>query len=79
MAMPKKHFEQFAAGVKAQVLEARDVMNGVAHPVDQHKASGRIAALRKTAGMFADMAAQDNPAFDRRRFEQACALASCGI
>lgn len=74
--MTKKHFEAFAQRVAADIQTAKDGFGLL--PADEVIAEsykeGWIAAQRRCARTFADIAAQDNPRFDRTRFLKACGL-----
>jgi hypothetical protein len=64
MAMDKKHFEAMASGLA-----------GMMPPHDGQLASAvRRNTVRDVAQLFARIAAEGNPAFDRARFLAACGL-----
>lgn len=66
--MTKRHFEAFARAVKAELDGTKDA----------HAAPSEVSAITHAAtfaaNLFADLAAQDNPRFDRPRFMRACGL-----
>jgi hypothetical protein len=74
MPVSKKHFEEFAAAVKALRDDAKAYDLNDVLTTDCAEALGRLAASRRLAEAFADLAAKSNPAFDRARFLRACGI-----
>lgn len=70
MAMTKKHFEQFAAGIKGEIQNnGQAVRQGVCTAGD---AEFVRLGLCKAAYAFVAVAKRDNAQFDARRFLEAC-------
>lgn len=64
--MIKKHFIAIAAGFKRQLLQATKEAE------TRPELLSSCLAIRNCAAMFADVAASENPRFDRTRFLSAC-------
>lgn len=64
--MTKRHFEAFAARIKADLEETRTRFP------ERHAET--LRACSYAADLFAALAANDNPYFDRDRFLKACGL-----
>jgi hypothetical protein len=73
MALTKKHFEQFAAIIAAVSADDADCKNSNDLYLSRW-AGGASARTRTIAEAFATMAQNDNKAFNRRKFMEACGM-----
>lgn len=72
MSISKKHFEQFANEIRALVEDTQRSCERKEIP--PREAFNYVQGLRHAARVFADVAAQSNPRFNRTRFMSACNL-----
>lgn len=67
MALSKKHYEAVARDVRNQIVDTRALYASRPDLADE-----KVAAVTALANRLANTFAQDNSAFDRARFLNAC-------
>lgn len=76
--MTRKHYIAVAKNIKSEIDAANAILNTEStadHDIEVYeRAVGQKSAAERIARGFADLAASDNPAFDRSRFMTACGV-----